>query len=234
MIGYATTTGTKRNLDAIMRAGWRLILTPDASEPWILRYAIDNGAWGAFSRGEPWNPAGFEQLVAERGRLADFIVAPDIVCGGLPSLDLSVSWLPRLLDVATGICQRVLIPVQNGMEPADLVGLIGPRVGLFVGGDTAWKEATMASWGALCATRRAYLHVGRVNTRRRISLCAAAGVSSFDGTSVTRYSCNLPMLDDQVRQAAMFAPSFPELPGVCLCGAPDGDCTPETCVAVSA
>jgi len=44
MIGYASNTGTKRNLEALRKAGWRIMLTPDNPTPReALPYAIDNG-----------------------------------------------------------------------------------------------------------------------------------------------------------------------------------------------
>jgi len=38
-------------------------------------------------------------------------------------------------------------------------------------------------------------HVGRVNTQQRVRMCLAAGVTSFDGTSASRYQVTLRDLD---------------------------------------
>lgn len=114
---------------------------------------------------------------------ADWAVLPDIVAGGLASLDMSLSWLPRV----RGACP-LLLPVQDGMTDRDVCGLIGPDLGVFVGGSTDWKELTTAKWAALARTHGAYIHVGRVNTRRRIRLCIESGVDSVDGTSASMYS----------------------------------------------
>lgn len=46
-----------------------------------------------------------------------------------------------------------------------------------------------------------YLHVGRVNTKKRIRLCQEAGADSFDGSGVSRFSAHLPVLDSAVRQS---------------------------------
>ncbi len=40
---YATSTRTARNIDAMRRAGWRLLLTPDIDTDAGIGYAIDNG-----------------------------------------------------------------------------------------------------------------------------------------------------------------------------------------------
>lgn len=196
MDAYASRSGTRRNLDALRAHGWRIMVSARGE----LRtegfpYALDNGAWTAHQRGEQFDVAAFERAVDALGHGADFIVAPDIVMGGAASLRLSESWLARLVPIAP-----VLVAVQDGMEPVDVEPLIGARVGLFVGGSTDWKERTASTWGALGRERGAHIHVGRVNTARRIHLCAYAGAHSFDGSSVTRFAVNLPRLDRARRQ----------------------------------
>lgn len=212
MIAYASRTGTRRNLDALREAGWRLIVSARG----VLRhegfaYAIDNGAWTAFQEHQagkrPENRLdldAFERALAKLGPGADFIVVPDIVMGGRASLDLSVSWLRKLRRRRPLAGARFMIAVQNGMEAGPMLGrikrMIGPNVGIFVGGDTDWKLATMRQWVSLAHSRGAMCHVGRVNTIRRIRLCAAAGVDSIDGTSATRFAVTLQPLDAARRQ----------------------------------
>ncbi|MDG9857934.1 hypothetical protein N5C93_29635 [Pseudomonas nitroreducens] len=81
------------------------------------------------------------------------------------------------------------------MTPDDVRDLLSPAVGIFLGGSTEWKLQTMEAWGVLARRRNCYFHVGRVNSARRIAMCSAAGASSFDGTSVTRFANTLPRLD---------------------------------------
>lgn len=196
MIAYASRTGTRRNLDALRRAGWRLLVSARGElRTEGFRYALDNGAWTSYQRGEPFDVPAFERAVVELGEGADWIVAPDIVAGGLESLDVSVRWVPMLLKTAP-----VLIAVQDGMEPRHVAPHIRTRVGLFVGGTSEWKERTLPQWGALGREHRCHVHVGRVNTSRRIFLAQDAGAHSFDGTSATRFACNLPKLDGARRQ----------------------------------
>jgi hypothetical protein len=200
MMPYASRTGTRRNLDALRARGWGLLVSATGVHrtEGFATYGIDNGAWTAYQRGEPWNPQAFERVVAELGAGATFIVAPDIVGGGLASLRLSESWLPRL----AGIGRRRLVPVQDGMTPADVEPLLGEDVGIFVGGLTPFKLATMPSWASAARRCGAYCHVGRVNTARRIKLCAMAGADSFDGTSGSKFASTIPMLDNARRQSA--------------------------------
>lgn len=201
MLGYASRTGTRRNLAALRAAGWRLMLSargPLRTEGF--RYALDNGAWTSFQRGEPFHAAAFEHALARVGADADWIVLPDIVMGGVPSLRFSRTWLGKLRQRRSLRDKTFLIAVQNGMGPQHLRPLVGPRAGIFVGGDTAWKLATMAMWARLAHAHDAICHVGRVNSVRRIHLCAAAGVDSFDGSGVSRFAAALPPLDAARRQ----------------------------------
>lgn len=163
------------------------------------RWCYDNGAWVAHTTGQPFDEAAFLKGYDKVGRGADFAVLPDIVAGGMRSLDYSLTWRERLGEP---LCP-LLLAVQDGMDVADVEGLVGKHLGIFVGGSTEWKEATLPQWGRLARATGAHLHVGRVNTARRIKLCAMAGADSIDGTSVTRFVKTLPLIDNAVRQWAL-------------------------------
>jgi hypothetical protein len=200
MLGYASNTGTRRNLAALRDAGWRLLLTPDNPTPREgLKFGIDNGAFAK----DGFKPEPFAALVEHLGCAADFVILPDIVAGGEASLDLSVSWIPRLRGI-----RKLLLPLQDGMTAHD-VGMVlrqNVQVGLFLGGSTEFKLREIYGWGMVAAAWKRYYHVGRVNTARRIRLCAEAGADSFDGTSVTMFSCTLPLLESARRQPSLLAP----------------------------
>lgn len=200
MIAYASRTGTRRNLDGLRRRGWRLMV----SAAGVLRhegfpYALDNGAWTAFQQGRPFDVRLFEQALRKLGGGADWTVLPDVVAGGLPSLELSLKWMRRVLDESP----RALLAVQDGMGVEDVRPFVGPRVGIFVGGSTQWKEETAASWGALGRETAAWVHVARVNTVERIKLCAAAGANSFDGSGPSRYFAAQRPIDRARRQLSL-------------------------------
>lgn len=197
---YATYTTTRRNLAALAAAGIRVLLGPDQLDRGLqghptLRYALDNGAWGAFTQGGAFDDVRFWAVlerwgeVRERVQRPDWIVCPDIVAGGLDSLALSLRWLPYVSQYG-----HPLIAVQDGMTPEDIEEHIGPSVGLFLGGSTAWKWATLPMWADMARTYRAHLHVGRVNSERGIRVCRAHGVTSADGTSASRFAVNAPRL----------------------------------------
>ena len=200
MIPYASRTGTRRNLAALRAAGWRLLVSARG----VLRhegfpYALDNGAWTAHQRAEPFDVAAFEKAVTWGADAADWLVLPDIVAGGLKSLRMSMEWAPRL----AGMCP-LLLAVQDGIDPDDVRSVLGSDIGLAVGGSTKWKESTCGTWGQLARDTGCHLHVLRVNTARRIAICADAGADSFDGTSATRVMKTLRPLDNARRQLSIF------------------------------
>jgi hypothetical protein len=93
------------------------------------------------------------------------------------------------------------------MTPQDMEQIVLPGlIGVFLGGSTAWKEATMRQWGEFCAEKGVYYHVGRVNSIRRMALAHQAGADSVDGSSASRYAVTLPKLDFAVRQWDMWSP----------------------------
>lgn len=162
-------------------------------------YALDNGAWSAYANGRPFDFRAFEKALAKKGADADWTVLPDIVAGGPASLEVSLRWMRRVLDSSP----RALLAVQDGMSVEDVRPFVGGRVGIFVGGSTGWKLRTLDAWGRLSKDVGCWFHVGRVNSIRRITSCAIAGATSFDGTSATRYAKTLPKLDGARRQMAM-------------------------------
>lgn len=201
MIAYASRTGTRRNLAALRKAGWRLLVSATgALRPEGFRYALDNGAWSAYQQGTPFDEGKFETALNKLGAGADWVTLPDIVAGGMDSLALSLRWRDRVLAASP----YALLPVQDGMTIEAVRPCLGPRVGIFVGGSTEWKLATLPLWGALGRELRCWVHVGRVNTQRRITSCALAGATSFDGTSASRYAVTLPRLDGANRQLVLW------------------------------
>ena len=164
-------------------------------------YALDNGAWSAYTQGRPFDEAAFATALRIMGPGADWTVLPDIVMGGPASLAKSLGWMQRVLDQTP----RSLLAVQDGMVPEDVRAFLGARVGIFVGGSTAWKESTIGVWSALGREVGCWVHVGRVNTARRIAICTAEGATSFDGTSASRFAKTIPALDAARRQIGLFS-----------------------------
>jgi len=214
VIPYASVTGTKRNLAALKSAGWRLLVSrTGAWNTYGFSYCLDNGRWTDFQEGlrdglgksypfDAERERRFEQMVDQLGADCDFVVIPDTVGDRDDTMRLLAEWLPRL----RGRAPLLLIAVQDGMTPDDVRHLVRPDVGIFLGGSTEYKIEKMQVWGNFCAAVGCYLHIGRVNTGRRIKMAAAANANSIDGTSATKYAKTLPLLDNHRRQPDMFAP----------------------------
>lgn len=190
---YASRTGTKANLEALRIHGWRMMIS--AAGVWRsegFAYAIDNGAWSAYTRNVPWDPVPFRALIAMAAGDADFVVAPDIVMGGGASLELTKMWLPWL-DTRV---RQTLIAVQDGMNPGEIEPLLGSGMwrGIFVGGSLTWKNESLPEWGRLARMKDCWLHVGRVNSLSRIQECIRYGATSVDGSKASRYATAIPSL----------------------------------------
>lgn len=210
---YASRTGTKTTLANMRKMGWSIlvsasgVLRTESFEHW----AVDNGAWSAYLQGKSFDEDAFSRAIDKVGEGADWVVLPDIVAGGMASLDLSLKWLDRL----RGFPERALIAVQDGITVDDVRDYLGPMVGLFIGGSTPWKLATLDAWAALSRRKGCYLHVGRVNSLKRINACAQVGANSFDGTSIIAFPNSINMLTSGViashHQQSLFNPRTKEL-----------------------
>lgn len=155
-------------------------------------FAVDNGAYSAWSQGRPWDPSTFLKILhrcAEKGMTPDFAVLPDIVGGGILSLKRSRDWLHALRGLYPF---RYALAVQNGMEPFDdtiLTGMGGVRV-IFVGGTLEWKLATMGRWAEFAHKHGLECHVGRIGPVDRMIKADLAGADSIDSTTwVQRNGC---------------------------------------------
>lgn len=205
---YASRTGTKRNLAALRAHGWGLLVS--RAGVWRTegfdRIVGDNGAWADFQAGRKFDEDAFDRFLewlAAQPVVADWIVLPDIVAGGLESLALSMRYVNRCRAVAP----MVLIAVQDGMATEDLAPLVGSQIGIFLGGSTDWKLKTMQLWGRFCAERGIHYHVARVNSLKRMYMAIAAGADSIDGSSATRFAVSLPKLAYASKHQDFFAPA---------------------------
>jgi len=202
---FAPGTRTARNLDEMRKYGFKVLISPRYLEGngwkaqcWtdgtVAPYAIDNGAWTAYSQGIPFEEELFLRTLDAVGDGAEWICIPDIVAHP-DSLAFSLSWMPRML----ARYEHVLLPVQNGMTPAQIAPLIGPRVGIAVGGDDDWKLGTIYLWAQLARKHNAHCHVLRVNSQKRIRHCMIWGAQTADGLSAAKFALSTPKLDKAVQ-----------------------------------
>jgi len=172
----------KRNL------GFMISSTPDrmpGEECKGMKCALDNGAYISWRRGYPFFESIFMKTLEKCYKMSldlDFIVVPDIVAGGMKSLDFSCSWLDRLkgsklaLAVQDGICQRAV----------ELYFELSAIETIFVGGTAEWKWRTLGQWKEFAEKHDKNLHVGRCGTLDNLMKANAVGVNSVDSSSFVR------------------------------------------------
>jgi len=154
---------------------------PPRRTPWF----YDNGAFGDWKSGQPFDVRAFESdlAVIRAGSVGrpDFIVCPDKVAGGRDSLAFSMEWLPRLRSLCPG--QRVYLVVQDGMVEDDLPLGLGSYVqGIFVGGTRDWKLETGPRWVRVAHKNALPCHIGRVGTGERVRWARLIGADSLDSS----------------------------------------------------
>lgn len=142
-----------------------------------LPWALDNGAFSGF------DPEKFtrklEQCVGVPGLL--FVVSPDVVADARATLALWEWW--ALLIRSPGLPAAFVL--QDGQEDHDLPDADA----YFVGGSTRWKlSRASVDLMAECRRRGKHLHVGRVNSLRRLRWAWECGADSVDGSGYSRFA----------------------------------------------
>jgi hypothetical protein len=140
--------------------------------PW----ALDNGVFtGAFDEA-----AFLQALDAKREHQGSclFVAAPDVLGDAASTLDAWREWRPLI----EGKGYRAAFVLQDGMTPSTLPE---DATAVFLGGSTGWKMSDDAlDLLAGAKATGAWVHVGRVNSQRRIRRFTLAGANSCDGTYV--------------------------------------------------
>lgn len=149
------------------------------------KFVLDNGAFSAHVRGAEWDEIAFYHLVervACDGLTPAFVVLPDIVAGGILSLERSAKHIDRLPS-----SWSKYLAVQDGIKASDVRPYIDAIDGLFVGGSVVWKWRTAAIWGKFAHEHGISCHIGRVNSGRQFLQASAAGADSVDGSTASRH-----------------------------------------------
>lgn len=140
------------------------------------RWCGDNSVFGNKYPGDAEYHAWIRRFVQHR-EMCSFIVAPDVVCDARATLERSS---PHFEPIR-GMGFPVALVGQNGLE--DLSVPWGRFDALFLGGDDAWKLGVAArDLVAEARSRRKWVHMGRVNSRRRLVYADSIGCDSADGT----------------------------------------------------
>ena len=160
---------TPRNLSRVTTAAKGL------GAPWV----ADNGAFSGFDL------AAFRRMLRRiRGKPGClFVVCPDVVADARATLARFGEWA---LEVrASG--QPVAFVGQDGAEDLDLPW--DDFDAWFIGGSTGWKLSQASADLVAQAKRRGlHVHMGRVNSMRRLRAAVDMGCDSCDGSSYSRWA----------------------------------------------
>jgi hypothetical protein len=142
------------------------------------QYACDNGKFGKGWPGPEkwfaWLTDTVNQYGADRCLWA---VAPDVPFDAVGTLAESRPWLARIRDLGIPAAYAAQDGSENGLIPW------GEFDVLFLAGSTEWKISPAAA--RLAAQAKALgldVHMGRVNSLRRMTIASTFGCDSADGT----------------------------------------------------
>ena len=141
----------------------------------FMPFALDNGV---YALGDRWDESNWIKLLdwaLISGQSPLWNLVPDSVADRAATLE---KWT-KYSELAASYQWPLAFAVQDGMVPCDVPDRAEV---IFLGGSTEWKWQTVKLW---CA-HFARVHVGRVNTYRRLWECHEAGAESVDGTGWMR------------------------------------------------
>ena len=197
-VGVAAEKHLNSNLIGYLRApGGGRALQPS----WT--WAADNGCFGKGWPGiDKWLDWLRSYTDEERSRCL-FATAPDVVGDHSATVARSAPLIP----VIRSLGYKAAFVAQDGMT-AD--GSDWDFDVLFIGGSTAWKLGSNAKSVIAESIRRGIpVHVGRINSQKRLIAFAALGCSSADGTFLAYGpETNLPKLLSWITHLDTHPPLF--------------------------
>lgn len=150
----------------------------------------------------------FLAKIVESGSRPRFVACPDVVADAYETWRLYSLWAPVLRSLGL----PVALVLQDGLEKfknaARLPSTWDEIDAVFVGGSTKWKEGEhVVALIQEAKTRGKWVHVGRVNSLRRIQRFAELGADSFDGSGFSawgdkRIKLAVKWIDQALRELA--------------------------------
>jgi len=148
-------------------------------------WGFDNGAFSDYLKGKEFDGDRYRKALEKAIKIAEnyhppyLAVLPDVVGGGLRSLELSLNWLERELR---NIPFNWYLAVQDGMEPEVIKeALISyPQIkGLFLGGTDKFKR-TARMWSSLAHSMNLKFHYARAGSMKKVKEAIRAEADSLD------------------------------------------------------
>ena len=193
MLIYTGGTGDPKKEEMLQKydLGIMISSTPSIKSPRTyskFKCALDNGAFACHRRGFPFQEDVFFKTISaayKNGITLDFIVCPDIVCGGMESLEFSFWWARNKLRGT----RNLALAVQDGMSTRLIekdMSSLEDFSHIFIGGSKEWKWETAKSWKDFADKCGKKLHIGGVGTLDRLKQARDIGADSVDSTSFVR------------------------------------------------
>ena len=187
MITYCANP-VRAALPAFNSGGLAMIVTPNQGNklPAGIGWCADNGCGptktGPVGSGYPGDGRYLAWLAGMADKAADclFATAPDVLGDAAATLERSAPMLPAIRELG----YKVALVAQDGLEELDVPW--DSFDVLFLGGSTEWKLGEAAERLTREARARGKgVHMGRVNSRKRLRIAASWGCTSADGTYLT-------------------------------------------------
>ena len=180
-------TATMRGLVQRYRDYLGVLMTPQngnriCSLP--LPWALDNAAFSRPDDDKFWRVCMRSWDVCEY-HPPMWVAVPDVVGSHSETLRLFDAWCDQWLTEIGYIPWRLAFVLQDGCRAGDVPW--SEICAVFVGGSTRFKLRETGDLIAEAKDRGKLVHVGRVNTLRRLRFAHDAGADSVDGTSFSMF-----------------------------------------------
>lgn len=164
------------------KAHFGLMLTPHMQNRVALHQVVWGADTGCFAHPERFTMDGYLAWLAkyERCRATNlFATAPDLLGNAKGTLEQALPVLPELRRHGW----NAALVAQDGLEHEDVPW--DEFDVLFIGGTTDWKlSSAAADLAREAGSRRKWVHMGRVNSLRRMAYASELGCQSVDGTLI--------------------------------------------------
>lgn len=176
---YFANPSTPTVRDAMKAGLLSVITTPNQGNSPVegAEWCADNGCFSAGYPGEgPWWSWLRSKVASSVGPCA-FAVAPDVVGDARATLGRSLPWLHRIRSL--GVPAAFVLQDGAWFVPWDEFDV------LFIGGSTEFKLGAAArEFTAEALTEGKAVHMGRVNSKKRLQYASDIGCSTADGTFI--------------------------------------------------
>jgi len=142
--------------------------------PWLYDrpWAADNGQFSGRISLDKW-----QRYLDQRPREGClFAVVPDVVADAAATQRKAEKWLP----IVCGLGFPAAFVAQDGWRPEQTPW--SEIAAIFIGGSTEWKLSLGGAVAAEGIKRGKWVHMGRVNSFKRLSAAHKIGCNSVDGT----------------------------------------------------